>query len=97
MAPHLRSVDTIRSPCFLLVSTGQAPAAARRRFFVALLAACLSFVIAGGFLFYKFRNKKQSLKIVLGSLGLSLLIASLFAQQRTRFERILGLVSYLGY
>ncbi|KAG0485547.1 hypothetical protein HPP92_009626 [Vanilla planifolia] len=31
MAPRLRSVDTIRSPCFLLVSTGQAPAAARRR------------------------------------------------------------------
>ncbi|XP_020590688.1 putative ion channel POLLUX-like 2 isoform X2 [Phalaenopsis equestris] len=61
-------------------------------FFVALLAACFSFVIVGGFLFYKFRNKKQSLEDCFWEAWACLCSSSTHLRQRTRVERILGLV-----
>ncbi|PKA58301.1 Putative ion channel POLLUX-like 2 [Apostasia shenzhenica] len=61
-------------------------------FFVALLAACFSFVIVGGFLFYKFRNKKQSLEDCFWEAWACLCSSSTHLRQRTRVERILGLI-----
>ncbi|KAI0493014.1 hypothetical protein KFK09_027290 [Dendrobium nobile] len=61
-------------------------------FFMALLAACFSFVIVGGFLFYKFRNKKQSLEDCFWEAWACLCSSSTHLRQRTRVERILGLV-----
>ncbi|KAJ0974058.1 hypothetical protein J5N97_016023 [Dioscorea zingiberensis] len=61
-------------------------------FLVALLAACFSFVMVGGFLFYKFRNKQQSLEDCFWEAWACLCSSSTHLRQKTRVERILGLV-----
>uniref|UniRef100_A0A804JC30 RCK N-terminal domain-containing protein n=1 Tax=Musa acuminata subsp. malaccensis TaxID=214687 RepID=A0A804JC30_MUSAM len=61
-------------------------------FFVALLVACFSFVMIGGILFYKFRNKDQSLEDCFWEAWACLCTSSTHLRQKTRVERILGLV-----
>lgn len=61
-------------------------------FLLALLVACLSFVMIGGFLFYKFRNKQQSLEDCFWEAWACLCSSSTHLRQKTRVERILGLV-----
>ncbi|XP_039113832.1 putative ion channel POLLUX-like 2 isoform X1 [Dioscorea cayenensis subsp. rotundata] len=61
-------------------------------FLIALLATCFSFVIVGGFLFYKFRNKQQSLEDCFWEAWACLCSSSTHLRQKTRVERILGLV-----
>ncbi|THG06269.1 hypothetical protein TEA_006044 [Camellia sinensis var. sinensis] len=60
------------------------------RFFVVLLAACLFFVIIGGFLFYKFRGSEQSLEDCFWDAWACLCSSSTHLRQRTRVERVLG-------
>lgn len=59
---------------------------------LALLLACFSFVIIGGLLFYKFRNKQQSLEDCFWEAWACLCSSSTHLRQKTRIERILGLV-----
>ncbi|XP_028087167.1 putative ion channel POLLUX-like 2 isoform X4 [Camellia sinensis] len=59
-------------------------------FFVVLLAACLFFVIIGGFLFYKFRGSEQSLEDCFWDAWACLCSSSTHLRQRTRVERVLG-------
>ncbi|PIA31542.1 hypothetical protein AQUCO_04900084v1 [Aquilegia coerulea] len=61
-------------------------------FFIVLLVACFSFVIIGGFLFYKFRNQSQPLEDCLWEAWACLCSSSTHLKQRTRIERILGFV-----
>lgn len=61
-------------------------------FLLALLAACFSFVIIGGFLFYNFRNKQQSLEDCFWEAWACLCSSSTHLRQKTRVERIIGLV-----
>lgn len=61
-------------------------------FLLALLAACFSFVIVGGLLFYKFRNKQQSLEDCLWEAWACLCSSSTHLRQKTRVERIIGFV-----
>ncbi|XP_064967363.1 putative ion channel POLLUX-like 1 isoform X3 [Musa acuminata AAA Group] len=61
-------------------------------FFVVLLVACFSFVMIGGILFYKFRNKDQSLEDCFWEAWACLCTSSTHLRQKTRVERILGLV-----
>ncbi|KAL5702112.1 hypothetical protein ACHQM5_027370 [Ranunculus cassubicifolius] len=59
-------------------------------FFLVLLLACFSFVLIGGFLFYKFRNNSQPLEDCLWEAWACLCSSSTHLKQRTRVERILG-------
>ncbi|CAK8572136.1 unnamed protein product [Lathyrus sativus] len=59
-------------------------------FFVVLLIACISFVAIGGFLFFKFRNNKQSLEDCLWEAWACLLSSSTHLRQPTRIERVIG-------
>ncbi|XP_077248055.1 ion channel POLLUX-like protein, putative (DUF1012) isoform X2 [Tasmannia lanceolata] len=61
-------------------------------FLIVLLIACFSFVIIGGFLFYKYRNDKQSLEDCFWEAWACLCSSSTHLRQKTRVERIIGLV-----
>ncbi|XP_048333583.2 putative ion channel POLLUX-like 2 isoform X2 [Ziziphus jujuba] len=61
-------------------------------FLVVLLAACFSFVVIGGFLFFKFRNDTQSLEDCLWEAWACLCSSSTHLKQRTRVERVIGFV-----
>ncbi|XP_057467990.1 putative ion channel POLLUX-like 2 isoform X1 [Actinidia eriantha] len=61
-------------------------------FFVVLLASCFSFVLIGGFLFFKFRGSTQSLEDCLWEAWACLCSSSTHLKQRTRVERVLGFV-----
>ncbi|KAK9137626.1 hypothetical protein Sjap_008220 [Stephania japonica] len=60
--------------------------------FIALLVACCSFVMIGGFLFFKFRGSSQPLEDCLWEAWACLCSSSTHLKQRTRVERILGFV-----
>ncbi|XP_020104794.1 putative ion channel POLLUX-like 2 isoform X2 [Ananas comosus] len=60
--------------------------------FFALLVACFSFVVIGGFLFYRIRNKQQSLEDCFWEAWACLCSSSTHLRQKTRIERIIGLV-----
>uniref|UniRef100_A0A6N2MIS2 Ion channel POLLUX-like 2 n=1 Tax=Salix viminalis TaxID=40686 RepID=A0A6N2MIS2_SALVM len=59
--------------------------------FVVLLVACFSFVIIGGFLFFKFRGS-QSLEDCFWEAWACLCSSSTHLRQRTRVERVIGFV-----
>ncbi|KAK1297355.1 putative ion channel POLLUX-like 2 [Acorus calamus] len=61
-------------------------------FLIALLAACFSFVMIGGFLFYKYRSSKQSLEDCFWDAWACLCSSSTHLRQKTRIERIIGLI-----
>ncbi|XP_057489046.1 putative ion channel POLLUX-like 2 [Actinidia eriantha] len=61
-------------------------------FFVVLLVACFSFVLIGGFLFFKFRDSEQSLEDCFWEAWACLCSSSTHLKQRTRVERVLGFV-----
>ncbi|XP_059650710.1 putative ion channel POLLUX-like 2 isoform X3 [Cornus florida] len=60
-------------------------------FFVVLLVACFSFVIIGGFLFFKFRGA-GSLEDCLWEAWACLISSSTHLRQKTRVERVIGFV-----
>ncbi|KAK7391752.1 hypothetical protein VNO78_20173 [Psophocarpus tetragonolobus] len=59
-------------------------------FVVVLLIMCISFVIIGGLLFYKFRGNKSSLEDCLWEAWACLCSSSTHLKERTRVERALG-------
>ncbi|KAL3626359.1 hypothetical protein CASFOL_029908 [Castilleja foliolosa] len=61
-------------------------------FFVVLLVACISFVVIGGFLFFKLRGNTQSLEECFCKAWACLCSSSTHLKQRTRIERVLGFV-----
>ncbi|XP_050219047.1 putative ion channel POLLUX-like 2 isoform X2 [Mercurialis annua] len=61
-------------------------------FFVVLLVACFSFVVIGGFLFFKFRGSTQSLEDCFWEAWACLCSSSTHLKQRTRVERVIGFV-----
>ncbi|KAK2647149.1 hypothetical protein Ddye_022344 [Dipteronia dyeriana] len=61
-------------------------------FLVVLLVACFSFVLIGGFLFFKFRGSTQSLEDCLWEAWACLCSSSTHLKQRTRIERVIGFV-----
>ncbi|KAL8481586.1 hypothetical protein ACS0TY_027375 [Phlomoides rotata] len=61
-------------------------------FFIVLLAACFSFVIIGGFLFFKLRGSTQSLEDCYWEAWACLCSSSTHLKQRTRVERVIGFV-----
>lgn len=61
-------------------------------FFAVLLVACFSFVIIGGLLFFKFRNKSQSLEDCFWEAWACLISSSTHLKQKTRSERVIGFV-----
>ncbi|KAF7146415.1 hypothetical protein RHSIM_Rhsim04G0194700 [Rhododendron simsii] len=61
-------------------------------FFVVLLVACFSFVMIGGFLFYKFRGSEQPLEDCFWDAWACLCSSSSHLKQHTRVERVLGFV-----
>ncbi|XP_047336179.1 putative ion channel POLLUX-like 2 [Impatiens glandulifera] len=61
-------------------------------FFVVLLVACFSFVIIGGFLFFKFRGNSQPLEDCFWEAWACLCSSSTHLRQKTRVERVLGFV-----
>ncbi|XP_044487026.1 putative ion channel POLLUX-like 2 isoform X2 [Mangifera indica] len=61
-------------------------------FLVVLLVVCFSFVIIGGFLFFKFRGHTQSLEDCLWEAWACLCSSSTHLKQRTRIERVVGLL-----
>ncbi|KAA8548722.1 hypothetical protein F0562_000406 [Nyssa sinensis] len=61
-------------------------------FFVVLLVACFSFVIIGGFLFFKIRGSTQSLEDCFWEAWACLCSSSTHLKQRTRVERVIGFV-----
>ncbi|KAF6148324.1 hypothetical protein GIB67_025543 [Kingdonia uniflora] len=61
-------------------------------FLVVLLVACFSFVIIGGFLFFKFRGHSQPLEDCIWEAWACLCSSSTHLKQRTRVERILGFI-----
>ncbi|XP_051129715.1 putative ion channel POLLUX-like 2 [Andrographis paniculata] len=60
--------------------------------FIVLLAACFSFVIIGGFLFFKFRGSTHSLEDCFWEAWACLCSSSTHLKQRTRIERVIGFV-----
>ncbi|XP_070664392.1 putative ion channel POLLUX-like 2 isoform X3 [Malus domestica] len=66
------------------------------RFFLVLLVACFSFVVIGGFLFYKYRGSNESLDDCFWEAWACLCSSSTHLkctlQQRTRIERVIGFV-----
>ncbi|GKU85845.1 hypothetical protein SLEP1_g461 [Rubroshorea leprosula] len=61
-------------------------------FFVVLLVACFSFVLIGGFLFYKFRGGSLSLEECFWEAWACLCSSSTHLRQRTRVERVTGFI-----
>ncbi|KAL4643380.1 hypothetical protein ACB092_02G088000 [Castanea dentata] len=61
-------------------------------FFVVLLVACFSFVVIGGFMFFKFRGSGQSLEDCCWEAWACLCSSSTHLKQRTRIERVIGFV-----
>ncbi|OWM71629.1 hypothetical protein CDL15_Pgr005816 [Punica granatum] len=59
-------------------------------FLIVLLAACFSFVLIGGFLFFKFRGSKDSLEDCFWEAWACLCSSSSHLRQRTRVERVIG-------
>ncbi|KZV57039.1 hypothetical protein F511_20008 [Dorcoceras hygrometricum] len=59
-------------------------------FFIVLLVACFSFVVIGGFLFFKFRGSTQSLEDCFWEAWACLCSSSTHLKQRTRIERVIG-------
>ncbi|XP_004495400.1 putative ion channel POLLUX-like 2 isoform X1 [Cicer arietinum] len=59
-------------------------------FFVVLLVACISFVVIGGLLFFRFRGHKQSLEDCLWEAWACLCSSSTHLKQPTRIERVIG-------
>ncbi|XP_059445568.1 putative ion channel POLLUX-like 2 isoform X2 [Corylus avellana] len=58
--------------------------------FVVLLVACFSFVVIGGFLFFKFRGNSQSLEDCCWEAWACLCSSSTHLKQRSRIERVIG-------
>ncbi|KAL8121821.1 hypothetical protein AgCh_018527 [Apium graveolens] len=62
-------------------------------FFVVLIVACFSFILIGGFLFYKIRGSSaQSLEECFWEAWACLISSSTHLKQRTRIERVIGFV-----
>ncbi|CAL2224975.1 unnamed protein product [Prunus armeniaca] len=61
-------------------------------FFLVLLVACFSFVIIGGFLFFKFRGSNESLEDCFWEAWACLCSSSTHLKQRTRVERVIGFI-----
>ncbi|KAL4291605.1 hypothetical protein GQ457_14G012810 [Hibiscus cannabinus] len=61
-------------------------------FLVVLLVACFSFVVIGGFLFFKFRGSTQSLEDCFWEAWACLCSSSTHLRQRTRIERVIGFI-----
>uniref|UniRef100_A0A7N0UFB7 RCK N-terminal domain-containing protein n=1 Tax=Kalanchoe fedtschenkoi TaxID=63787 RepID=A0A7N0UFB7_KALFE len=61
-------------------------------FFVVLLVACFSFVLIGGFLFFKFRGNTHSLEDCFWEAWACLCSSSTHLRQRTRVERVIGFI-----
>ncbi|KAK4855054.1 hypothetical protein QYF36_003547 [Acer negundo] len=61
-------------------------------FLIVLLVACFSFVLIGGFLFFKFRDSTQSLEDCLWEAWACLCSSSTHLKQRTRIERVIGFI-----
>ncbi|GAB4851010.1 hypothetical protein Ancab_030306 [Ancistrocladus abbreviatus] len=61
-------------------------------FFVVLLVACFSFVVIGGFLFFKFRGHTQSLEDCFWEAWACLCSSSTHLRQKTRVERVIGFI-----
>nr|XP_028947148.1 putative ion channel POLLUX-like 2 isoform X2 [Malus domestica] len=61
-------------------------------FFLVLLVACFSFVVIGGFLFYKYRGSNESLEDCFWEAWACLCSSSTHLKQRTRIERVIGFV-----
>ncbi|KAK3024093.1 hypothetical protein RJ639_044195, partial [Escallonia herrerae] len=61
-------------------------------FLVVLLVACFSFVMIGGFLFFKFRGSTQSLEDCFWEAWACLCSSSTHLRQKTRVERVIGFV-----
>jgi len=65
-------------------------------FFISLLVACFSFVIIGGYLFYRFRKKKQNLGECYWEAWACLLSSSAHIRQKTHIERVIGFILALS-
>ncbi|XP_068634201.1 putative ion channel POLLUX-like 2 isoform X2 [Aristolochia californica] len=61
-------------------------------FLFVLLVACFSVVIIGGFLFYRYRNRQQSLEDCFWEAWACLCSSSTHLRERSRVERVIGLV-----
>ncbi|GAY54039.1 hypothetical protein CUMW_153560 [Citrus unshiu] len=61
-------------------------------FLVVLAVVCFSFVVFGGFLFFKFRDETQSLEDCLWEAWACLISSSTHLKQRTRIERVIGFI-----
>ncbi|PON78075.1 POLLUX-like ion channel [Trema orientale] len=61
-------------------------------FFIVLLVACFSFVLIGGFLFFKFRGSTHSLEDCLWEAWACLCSSSTHLKQKTRIERVIGFI-----
>ncbi|OMO95591.1 CASTOR/POLLUX/SYM8 ion channel [Corchorus olitorius] len=61
-------------------------------FLVVLIVACFSFVVLGGFLFFKFRGNTQSLEDCVWEAWACLCSSSTHLKQRTRIERVIGFI-----
>ncbi|XP_024027299.1 putative ion channel POLLUX-like 2 isoform X1 [Morus notabilis] len=64
-------------------------------FFIVLLVACFSFVMIGGFLFFKFRENRgstQSLEDCFWEAWACLCSSSTHLKQKTRIERVIGFI-----
>ncbi|XP_022974455.1 putative ion channel POLLUX-like 2 [Cucurbita maxima] len=61
-------------------------------FLVVLLVACISFILMGGFLFFKLRGSTQSLEDCLWEAWACLCSSSTHLKQRTRVERVIGFI-----
>ncbi|PQQ17710.1 putative ion channel POLLUX-like 2 [Prunus yedoensis var. nudiflora] len=61
-------------------------------FFLVLLVACFSFVVIGGFLFFKFRGSNESLEDCFWEAWACLCSSSTHLKQRTRVERVIGFI-----
>ncbi|CAN8247830.1 unnamed protein product [Cochlearia groenlandica] len=61
-------------------------------FLVALLIACLSFVLIGGLLFFKFRKENQPLEECLWEAWSCLISSSSHLKQKSRVEKVIGFV-----
>ncbi|GAB2210215.1 hypothetical protein Droror1_Dr00015475 [Drosera rotundifolia] len=57
---------------------------------IVLAVACFSFVVIGGVLFFKFRDKSQPLEECFWEAWACLISSSTHLRQKTRFERVLG-------
>ncbi|XP_048420359.1 putative ion channel POLLUX-like 2 isoform X2 [Pyrus x bretschneideri] len=62
------------------------------RFFLVLLVACFSFVVIGGFLFYKYRGSNESLEDCFWEVWACLCSSSTHLKQRRRIGRVIGFV-----